>query len=321
MLSLPYSFVSLAQLTDAVRHNLPFIPRNLDLVVGIPQSGMIPAYAIGLYLNLPVIDVPGFLENRRPSHGITRHLAVELDNPGSARRILLVDDSYSTGISMRVAVKSIRDSGFSGEIVTCAVIVMPKARAAVDLHFMEVPFPRIFEWNVFHHPMIEDACLDFDGVLCVDPTEEENDDGPRYREFLLNARPLHLPSRVIGDIVSARLEKYRPETEEWLKQHGVQFKALHLLNLPSKAERIRTQAHRTHKVNVYRAAKSWFFIESEESQAVEIANRTGKPVLSLETMRLHHGNGIYLNHAPTLAHIKWRKIKERLNGFLSPRQS
>ena len=31
--------------------------RDIDLVVGVPRSGMIPAYMIGLILNLPVIDI------------------------------------------------------------------------------------------------------------------------------------------------------------------------------------------------------------------------------------------------------------------------
>ncbi len=34
--------------------------------------------------------------------------------------------------------------------------------------------PRIFEWNVLHHPgILKDACLDIDGVLCHDPSHEQ----------------------------------------------------------------------------------------------------------------------------------------------------
>lgn len=44
-----------------------------------------------------------------------------------------------------------------------------------------------------NHGILKKACLDIDGVLCVDPTPEENDDGPRYREFLLTPNPYSFP--------------------------------------------------------------------------------------------------------------------------------
>ena len=60
--------------------------------------------------------------------------------------------------------------------------------------------------------------MDFDGVLCRDPTEEENDDGDKYRYFIANVEPIFKPSVEIGWIVTSRLEKYRDLTENWLKK-------------------------------------------------------------------------------------------------------
>ena len=48
--------------------------------------------------------------------------------------------------------------------------------------------------------------MDIDGVLCADPTPEENDDGEKYRHFLLNAPPLFIPKVTIGTLVTSRLE-------------------------------------------------------------------------------------------------------------------
>ena len=47
-----------------------------------------------------------------------------------------------------------------------------------------------------------------DGVLCIDPTEKENDDGERYKHFLNNAAPLHIPKYTIGHIVIAMACNY-----------------------------------------------------------------------------------------------------------------
>lgn len=63
--------------------------------------------------------------------------------------------------------------------------------------------------------------MDIDGVLCADPTPEENDDGEKYRHFLLNTPPLFIPKVTIGTLVTSRLEKYRPETEAWLQKNHV----------------------------------------------------------------------------------------------------
>ncbi len=32
--------------------------------------------------------------------------------------------------------------------------------------------------------LLENFCVDIDGILCRDPTREENDDGPKYRELI-----------------------------------------------------------------------------------------------------------------------------------------
>jgi hypothetical protein len=43
--------------------------RDADLVVGIPRSGMVPAFMIGLLLNLPVIDIESYVAGVEPFVG------------------------------------------------------------------------------------------------------------------------------------------------------------------------------------------------------------------------------------------------------------
>mgnify|MGYP006922448723 CR=1 FL=1 len=43
-----------------------------------------------------------------------------------------------------------------------------------------------------HHRYMKEACVDIDGVLCMDPLPKENDDGARYIDFIRNATILLL---------------------------------------------------------------------------------------------------------------------------------
>lgn len=287
------NFVSYNDLLSAIREQIHLLPREFDLIVGVPRSGMIPACAIALHLNVPVMDQHSFICNIAPRHGNTRKLKKAPAKPMEAASVLVVEDSVFSGRSLVTAVQQIRESGFRGRLATCAAIVSPEKNAIADFHFIECAPPRVFEWNLFHHNIIENACLDLDGVLCVDPDEEDNDDGEQYRRFLLSAKLLHLPTPVIAHIVSARLEKYRAETETWLERQGIRYRQLHLLDLPSKGERIRRGAHIPHKVSVYRSTGADLFIESSLDQANAIAAHSGKPVLWVGGMKLIPGTGLH----------------------------
>jgi uncharacterized HAD superfamily protein len=145
----------------------------------------------------------------------------------------------------------------------------------------------------------------------------QDDDGDRYKDFLRTAVPLYLPTAPVGRIVSARLEKYRSLTEEWLARHGVQYHSLHLVDLPTRKDRERTRAHIALKARVYRNTESSpLFVESSEQQAIEIAERTGKPVLSIETMRVHHGTAIYANNLRPIMSGKIAIAKRRTKAYL-----
>lgn len=281
-----YGYVSFAQLSTAIRAQLYEIPADVDLIVGIPRSGMVPAYQIGLFLNRLVCDIDNFIADGSISHGHTRKLGIELGSLRGARHVLLVDDSIATGSSMQKALARIQQSGYTGRISTCAAIVAPSHKSSVNVSFITMPQPRVFEWNAFHHACVENACFDMDGVLCVDPTAHDNDDGPRYERFLASARPLFRPTLCIGHIVSARLEKYRSLTEDWLAANHISYGKLHLVDLPNKAERIRQGAHCSHKIRVYRETNASMFYESDPGQAQEIATGSGKPVLCIGDMTM-----------------------------------
>jgi len=281
-------FRSIADLAKTIRAQAHRIPAEVDLVVGVPRSGMLAASIVALAMNRNLLDLNSCLSNARITHGRTREVpGGQPDDARAASWLLLVDDSVRTGRSMRDAKEAILRTGFVGHVTTLAVYAAPTARRAVDICLETVSMPRAFEWNVMHRIELADCCVDLDGVLCVDPADDENDDGPRYARFLQNARPLIIPSYPIGHIVTSRLQKYRLETEEWLRDHGVVFGQLHMLDFPSAEIRRRLRPHARFKASVYMSQRAThLFIESEPNQAAEIAQISGKPVLCYGTQQL-----------------------------------
>jgi uncharacterized HAD superfamily protein len=202
-----------------------------------------------------------------------------------------------------------------------AVYVSPPGRSDVDLYFEEIVGPRVFEWNLMHGGMIGRSCVDVDGVLCVDPTERQNDDGPRYRDFIANATPLLLPTAPAGWLVTCRLEKYRDLTEQWLKRHGVRYGALHMMDYATKAARLAAGTHASFKAEIYKATDALLFVESSLRQAVGIAGLAGKPVLCMETREMVYPSlaaqaPVLARKAPSLARTWTRRLKRGLRRHL-----
>lgn len=281
------NYRSFSDLDACIARNLSKIPADVDIIAGIPRSGLLPATALALHLNLPLTDLQGVIEGRLFSHGprlpLDRQVTVN-----NARRIAVVDDSVGLGQEMQRTRAKIEAAGLRDKVVYVAIYAADDSVGKVDIAFEVCPLPRVFAWNLMHTPMLSRACVDIDGVLCVDPSEEENDDGPRYLHFIETARPLLRPTREIGTLVTCRLEKYRPQTERWLQLHGIKYRELTMWDLPSKAARIASQGHAAYKASAFQAhPEADFFIESSAASAQAIANLTARPVICIESQRDH----------------------------------
>jgi uncharacterized HAD superfamily protein/hypoxanthine phosphoribosyltransferase len=291
---------SIADMNATIARSLHRLPGDIDLVVGIPRSGILAANLVSLTANIQMTDLDSFVAGKVFSSGITKRSAALGRTLAEMRRVLILDDSINGGSAMREARVKAAAAGIPRDrLIFAAVYGTYERYEEADLVFEVVPQPRLFQWNVMHHKFLGQSCVDIDGVLCVDPTNEENDDGPAYVQFLQEARPFYVPTRKIAALVTSRLEKYRPQTEAWLTKRGIQYDQLVMLDLPSKEERQRLAAHGRFKAEVYRRSDAVLFIESEHDQAVNIAKLSGKPVLCVETQEMF---------TPTSA-----LVRERLN--------
>lgn len=266
---------NIKDLNNLLLRRLHILPRDLDLIVGIPRSGMLPANLLALYLNKPYTDIHSFINGHIYKAGARG----QFFSVKKFRNILIVDDSLASGSALSECKEKIKDLAADFNIRYCVVYIAPGKEKLVDYCFETLPLPRYFQWNILHHSALEKACFDIDGVLCPDPLPEQNDDGEKYREFLLNAPPLFIPGCKIGTIVTSRLEKYRFETEKWLKANHISYKELVMLDLPDMAERQKANNHAQHKAKAYKAGPAVLFIESDPGQAHEINRLSGKPVL------------------------------------------
>jgi uncharacterized HAD superfamily protein/orotate phosphoribosyltransferase len=307
---------NIADLNLIILKRLSVLPRDFDLIVGIPRSGMLPANLLALYLNKPYTDIDSFLNGHIYKAGERGQFFDVKDY----RKILVVDDSIASGSAMLKCKERLKEYNSDFDLKFCAIYVIPGKEKMVDYYFEVVPLPRYFQWNVFNHTSLEKACFDIDGVLCIDPTEEQNDDGEKYLDFVLNAPPLYIPGSKIGTIVTSRLEKYREATEKWLAKNNVRYNELVMLDLPDKEARQRANSHAEHKAKTFMESQYVLFIESSLGQALEINRITKKPVLCTENFEMiYNAESILYNiksgkYFPFLRKIAL-KIRNRLRDL------
>ena len=268
------NYRSFADMNNDIVRNLAKFPHDVDLIVGIPRSGMLPANLLALYLNKPYTSVEQLCKGVIYANGER-----EIDR-AAIRKILVIDDSIASGTQMNKARERLK--AFDVEKVFAAVYAKKSATCNVDVYCDIVNQPRVFQWNIFNTQRVENAMFDLDGVLCTDPAVD--DDGELYIAEITNAMPLYIPKYTIDTIITCRLEKYRAITEEWLRAHNVTYNNLIMLPFNSKRERLRWGRHGEWKGEYYQSRSNDLFYESSLVQAKKIKAIANKPVFCTEIM-------------------------------------
>ena len=126
------NYRSVNDLDSIIVENLHCIPDDIDLIVGIPRSGMLAASLLALHLNLPLTDIDGFIEGRLMGSGLQRKcIKRNITSLHEARRALIVDDSLLTGAEMKRARNLVDLCGLTEKTIFAAVICSPEKKQEV----------------------------------------------------------------------------------------------------------------------------------------------------------------------------------------------
>lgn len=258
------------------------LPTDVDLVVGIPRSGVLAAHHLCLSLDVPMTAVDDLCDGRIRQ----RNRRAEEPSLDDVENVLVVDDTVYAGSEVEETERRLREEGFSFDVESAAMYAAPQGREHVDYWADVVPTPRTFEWKLLHHPALESSCVALEGVLCRDPTAEETADDARYREFLTTVEPRAIPTERVGWVVAARPETYRDETAAWLDEHGVEYERL-LMGGGAAADEAGPLGDPVgFKSKAYRSTDARLFVEGSLSAARTICDRSRKPVYGYEACEM-----------------------------------
>ncbi|MEL6979558.1 MAG: phosphoribosyltransferase family protein [Pseudomonadota bacterium] len=287
-----HNFVNYQDLAETIMLGRAAMPAKIDLVVGIPRSGMLAASMLAAQLNAPLTDVEGLKQDRLFGYGATKSAPNVKRALSDDRTVLIIDDIAGAGSAIRRTREDIAQAGVRGTIVFCVVYAPTLKHPDIDVVLKQTSPGLMAPWNIMHHKVLARACVDIDGVLCRNPFPHEDDDGAAYETFLKTTEPLHGVSGRIGWLVTSRKERYRAATEEWLARHGIEYDELHMTTTPEEK-----QDSPAFKARLYRETGAELFIESEGPCALRIAELSERNVMCVSAQTMITPDG-----ADSLAH-------------------
>ena len=274
---------------------------EFDVVVAIPRGGFTPASIIasifGKPLTTPDMLLNGrwwwttscYVEKPRDSRVDYFDMPIEFKDD---YKVLLVDDvSYNWYGLLHRTKEMLMQQRPKYTVYKVAVYCFERTKRNLDFYCKQISIEHWFEKDLMVRkrgsaPLL----LDMDGVICEDCPDYIVQSEERYLQWLVDVKPYLLPHWIVDYIVTGRLEKYRPQTEDWLKRHGVKYRHLIMQDNsnPLGNPRINTD-HALFKVNVVRGLSlpdGSIFIESNRDQAITIFKMTGVQTVCTSTNEL-----------------------------------
>jgi len=252
------------------------IPNNFDVIIGIPRSGIFIADILATKFGRPLTTPDLFVDGKIWESSLIK-------KPKNIQRVLLVDDSASSGKALDEATKKILRYNPKLTIKKAVLISTPNGKKYVDYVQLIKKPKHLLEWQLIQNFKLTKFSVDFDGVLCEDCPRGVGLIEEEYIEWMKNAKPFMIPINEIDTIITSRLEKYRDITEKWLKENNCKYKKLKMINLKSDYKK-NLNTVISFKVNAIKESKPELFWESNFREAYEINKKTKVPVLCTDEM-------------------------------------
>lgn len=270
----PFTYITAAQLMDDTNELVKILPTDFDIIVGSARSGMLPATNLACRYHKPL-----YSSDDSQVLYVGNGWRLSNYNIGEVKKILLIEDTVYNGNTIKRCYDTVQKKFPNAEIITAAIYCRRASTKKIDYYSVELNGNHFLEWNLFNAAIISNAAIDFDGILCEDIRPQDDDDGERYLNAIQNAVPKFFVRRAqIPMIVTARMEKYRYVTLEWLKKHDMSVDKLIMGPWNNLQERTLDGVIEL-KAKSYMNSKLGMFVESCPHQAKRICEISGKHVL------------------------------------------
>lgn len=285
------NYKSYQDFSTCIFNNLYKIPYETDLLVGIDNNGLLIALMISKFTNIRVATLEQFFEKKMISNGNYSINQNCINDFNQIKNVLMVSDSVNTGKTINEVKNRINQSNEFNNInikYFTVYYVNNSALNYVDIALQKLNTVNFLQFNFLFNPIIfTNSCFDIDGAICRDPSPQEDDDGRKYIDFIRNVIPFFKTDYIISCFVTSRLQKYREQTQNWLRKNNFNYKELIMLDLPSKEERNKLNMYGRYKGEIYKYRPENLFVQSSKFQAIEIVQISGKEVFCTENMKLY----------------------------------
>ena len=275
------NYKSLADLNDDVASWIQKMPTDFDIIVGIPRSGLLVANLISLHFNIPLTDVENLSEGLLIGGGRrcpTKTISAIKQSCNHKLKVLVVDDSVDSGSQMKVIKDYLSPFRHLYDLKFGAVYVTPGREEVLDLYYTTISKPRVFEWNVMHHPNLSHFCIDISCLI------------KKYQPSLISQEPEPAirPSGEIGFLIDChcQLRKADRIIPEWLDKNKITYRNFIKMDKSKALNTSLIDSIIFFKAGIYNLSKSLLFIENSQTQALRIARLTKKNVLCWKTREM-----------------------------------
>lgn len=138
------NYRNIGDLNMLLLRKLSIVPRDFDLIVGLKESGLIPANLLSLYLNRPFSDLNSFVNGHIYKAGERGSFFTQENN----QKVLIIDDSLRTGATLQKAKSILEGLADRFQFVYCVVYMAPGSEQEVDFYFEHLSYPHYFQWHL-----------------------------------------------------------------------------------------------------------------------------------------------------------------------------
>ncbi len=276
---------------------------KIDVVCGIPRGGNLPANIISTRLALPCTTpdllLRGecwwtssvFADNNRQYYSNDFTVKSDFSNA----HILLVDDTSFNVLGTLERVKRTIMTKFpNATVYKSSVYSMQNTKQALDFYCKIISRNHWFEKDFLIRKIAATIAVDMDGFLCRDVTFDEVQDDEAYAKFLREATVYMKPFYNIDYIVTARLEKHRRETTDWLDRNKIHYG---MLFMRQDGPRLGIDDAK-YKADWLQRGLANFYVESSLAQTKRIHQLSKVQTMCIETMQLFGATNIGYEYHP-----------------------